>query len=156
MLLNRKTNKNIRHFEKNTFTSIQYVYLILLIYSKAQRYKLIIYIGFLSIIWQCARKLFIFLQNSSLVFRFLEVGSWAPGSSKDLAMLLFPPPDRYYQDFHGERLPISVIDYWPFFGFVTAANGSLQPTSGIDHSIVQALAAKLNFTWANMHSLTCI
>ena len=77
---------------------------------------------------------------------FLQVGSWAPGSSEDLTSLLFPPADRYYQDFYGERLQISIVNNWPYFGFTRASDGSLQPTSGIDHSIVLALASKLNFT----------
>ena len=93
-----------------------------------------------------AESIFIFLENSTLVFSFLEVGSWAPGSSKDLASLLFPPPDRYYHDLLGKMLQASAINNWPFFGLNKAADGSIQPTSGIDHSIVKALAARLNFT----------
>lgn len=99
---------------------------------------------------------FVFKIVHRTLFSFLRVGSWSPGSKKDLQSLLYPPPERYYQNLHGKLLKISLFRNWPYFEYQKAADGSLQPISGIDHSIVQVLASKLNFTYVRDQLLTVI
>lgn len=47
----------------------------------------------------------------------------------------------------GQVMRVAVVDSWPWFELKTAADGSLVPDSGIDHNILNVLAAGLNFRY---------
>lgn len=80
------------------------------------------------------------------------MGSWkgssVRGPQPSLAPLLYPAPDAAYLDLTGQRLKVSVVDNWPFFGLIERPNGTWEPTSGIDHRVLDMLSKKMNFTYA--------
>ncbi|KAK3849832.1 hypothetical protein Pcinc_043427, partial [Petrolisthes cinctipes] len=61
--------------------------------------------------------------------------------------LLHPPLHALYADLGGRRLLTAVVDNWPYFRIRRDSDGTLQPDTGIDISLLNTLAYKLNFTY---------
>lgn len=60
--------------------------------------------------------------------------------------MLVPDLLHLYATFGGRRLVVAANDNWPFLGLTHLGDGAAAPRSGIDINILDALAAKLNFT----------
>ncbi|XP_071532036.1 glutamate receptor ionotropic, delta-2-like [Panulirus ornatus] len=83
--------------------------------------------------------------------RFHKVGSWAAGgacsNSDRVKGGLVPDLKQLYSDFQRRQLVVTSNNLWPYFQIKTLQNGTVTPISGIDHSVLNILSEKLNFTY---------
>ncbi|XP_076045735.1 glutamate receptor ionotropic, delta-1-like [Oratosquilla oratoria] len=61
---------------------------------------------------------------------------------------LFQDHVAFYRDFRGRHLLATAVDNWPFFKVNMLPNGTAVAGGGMDVSVLDTLAAKLNFTYS--------
>ncbi|KAG7167501.1 Glutamate receptor ionotropic, delta-1-like 22 [Homarus americanus] len=82
--------------------------------------------------------------------------SWNADQGKPIKYLkkpLYLNLGDVYRNFGGRVLRVAVVDNWPYFKVTRSEDGSLQPHSGVDYNVLNALAKKLNFTYELVDTL---
>ncbi|XP_063866159.1 glutamate receptor ionotropic, kainate 5-like [Scylla paramamosain] len=84
--------------------------------------------------------------------RLETAGRWRPARRQPVdasawSATLVPDLLRLYADFEGRQLIVAANDNWPFLGLTLLEGDAAAPRSGIDINILDALGAKLNFTY---------
>ncbi|XP_045104339.1 glutamate receptor ionotropic, kainate 3-like [Portunus trituberculatus] len=84
--------------------------------------------------------------------RLEAAGKWRPAPRQPVdtsawSATLVPDLLHLYADFGGRQLTVAANDNWPFLGLTLLEGDAAAPRSGIDINILDALGAKLNFTY---------